>query len=217
MRVLLIADVHANLDALRAVIDAAGSVDAVWCLGDIVGYGPAAAGSIGTQAFNSYAAAAVRWTAGQLNAEQLAWLAGLPAVQVVEGVSLVHGSLVDPAWDYLVSAEQARGHLALQETRLSLVGHSHFALAFTSSGNRVRGRLLEDGESVALDATRLVANPGSAGQPRDGDPRAGYAVLDLGGGRITTHRVAYDPKPVQARIVAAGLPSFLAERLGTGR
>jgi len=237
MRILVVADVHANLEAFEAVLAQAGSFDAIWSLGDIVGYGPdpvacmellqryshvaiagnhdlAAAEGIGLEDFNPFAAAAVRWTVGQLNPTEKVWLLGLPQVVVGDqDFTLVHGSLRDPIWGYLFTEPEAAEHLGAQETSYSLVGHTHVPMAFSHSSQE----RLADGASLALGGSRFVANPGSVGQPRDGDPRAAYAVIDTDARRIDFHRVAYDVAATQAKMRRARLPEYLAERLARGR
>jgi diadenosine tetraphosphatase ApaH/serine/threonine PP2A family protein phosphatase len=235
--VLVVADIHANIEAFRAVLDDAErrtSIDSVWCLGDIVGYGPdpaaciealqgyehvaiagnhdlAAADALGLEEFNSYAAAAVRWTRYQLSEGLKAWLKGLPLTVRSDDFTLVHGSLLDPVWDYLVSPGTANAHLDLQATPYCLVGHSHLQLVFYEG---VNGPSTGD---IELGERRFVANPGSVGQPRDGDPRAAYAIVDPEGRRVAQCRVAYDIRPTQTKIRAAGLPAYLADRLAAGR
>src|SRR5262249_18794961 len=125
--------------------------------------------------------------------------------------------LTDPIWEYLLNQGDAKRHLDKQRTPYGLVGHSHMALTFVRKGRHLDGIPLDDGATIQLDKTRFVANPGSVGQPRDGDPRAAYAVLDSDAARISFHRVEYDIAATQAAIVAAGLPGYLAERLARGR
>ena len=243
MRALLIADLHANLDAFEAVLrnaQAVGAIDALWCLGDIVGYGAepeacidllrsypheaiagnhdlAAIGAISTIDFNPHAAAAARWTAETLGAQSKAWLASLPRVLVVaEEFTLTHGSLVDPVWEYLVFAEAAAEHLHRQQTPYGFVGHSHLPLVFVEAGEG-RRPVARDATMLALDGTRFVANPGSGGQPRDGDPRAAYAIVDTNASQVSFRRVEYDIASTQRKIRAAGLPEVLASRLTVGR
>jgi diadenosine tetraphosphatase ApaH/serine/threonine PP2A family protein phosphatase len=240
MRALVVADIHANLGAFQAVLrdaEAHGAIDAVWCLGDTVGYGAepdacvellrsyphvAIAGNHDlavldlslTADFNSSAAAAVHWTAEHLGDEAKQWLAGLPRVVVTaDDFTLAHGSLVDPVWHYLVTNRDAEAHLGLQQTPYGLVGHSHFPLVFLEQGNG--GDSFDD--ALALDGTRFVANPGSTGQPRDGDPRAAYAIVDTEARLLRFHRTEYDIPATQRKILDAGLPEFLALRLALGR
>jgi len=240
MRSLVLADIHANLQALQAVLDdaaAAGGFDDVWCLGDIVGYGPqpseciarlrslslnavsgnhdlAAAGAMGTEAFNPLAAEAALWTAERLSAEEKAWLRELPQVSTVGEFTLTHGSLKDPAWEYLYSSAAAAAHLARQATDYGFVGHTHVPLVFFEASRTLSPGA---GEVLDLSGTRFVANPGGVGQPRDGDPRAAYALVDSEARRIEFRRVAYDIAATQARMRAAGLPEFLWRRLPQGR
>jgi predicted phosphodiesterase len=239
--ILVVADVHANLDAFEAVIARAESlarVDAIWSLGDVIGYGPepreclallrsyqhvcvagnhdlAAARLLTTADFNPAAAEAAVWSADQLTASDREYLAGLRDVEKLGDFTLVHGALWDPIWAYLVSGESARRHLALQSTPYGFVGHSHLPLVYSDSGRH--GEALDDGSVLALRDSRWVANPGSAGQPRDGDPRAAFALLDPDAREIRFHRVRYDIELTQAKMRAAGLPESLVERLSHGR
>jgi diadenosine tetraphosphatase ApaH/serine/threonine PP2A family protein phosphatase len=243
MRVAVVADVHANLEAFQAVLaDAAGEhpVDEVWSLGDIVGYGPdptaciallhtythlaiagnhdyAATGAIGTEEFNPYAAEAVQWTSKQLSLEDQLWLSNLSAVQIEGEFTLAHGSLDDPVWDYLISPERARSHLEHQTTPYGLVGHSHLPHLYTEGQTRLLEDDVSHGTEVTLGKLRFVANPGSVGQPRDGDPRAAYCLIDTEARRLSFRRVEYDVELTQAKMRAVGLPEYLADRLGEGR
>jgi diadenosine tetraphosphatase ApaH/serine/threonine PP2A family protein phosphatase len=237
VRILVVSDVHANLAAFSAVLEAADQVDFVWSLGDLVGYGPepaacidllrvrahvavagnhelAVSGGIGVQDFNPIAAAAALWTSDALSDADTAWLRDLPPVAEQEGFTLVHGSLRDPVWEYLDSDEVARAQLRLQGTPYSFVGHTHLPLLCYEGG---RLDWAVEGQTVALDGRRFVANPGSVGQPRDGDPRAAYAIVDTEAAVLSFHRVAYDVAATQAGIRAAGLPELLAARLAQGR
>ena len=243
MRALIVADVHANLEALEAVIADArseGWIDVIWCLGDIVGYGPqpreciamlrgfphlAIAGNhdlvaidaIGLEDFNSVAAASAVWTRGQISGEDRTWLAALPSTVTESEFTLVHGSLSDPVWHYLTSAPDAESNFQLQTTPYCLIGHSHLPLAFVESGGQVTGGHLSSNSSIQLNHDRVVANPGGLGQPRDGDPRACYALLDTGARRLDFRRVAYDIEKTQDKMREAGLPGFLIDRLKRGQ
>ena len=247
MRILILSDVHANLVALDACLTAAAApapLDGLWCLGDSVGYGPqpgealarlrehaatmvagnhdlAAAGNLPTAEFNPAARAAIEWTQRRLEPEVLDGLRALPdvIVQAEAETTLVHGSLRAPAWEYLMSARAAHAHLALQRTPYGLVGHTHVPLLFEepAPGAAPAARYLEDGATVALGERRLILNPGSVGQPRDGDPRAAYGILDTGSGAYRQFRVPYDIAAVQARMASAGLPQALIARLAAGR
>jgi predicted phosphodiesterase len=165
VRTLVVADVHSNLAALRAVIadaEIGGAIDRIWCLGDAVGYGPepndcievlrsypltaiagnhdlAASGLMSTEDFNPYAAEAVVWTGTQLNDDARAWLSSLPNTLIDGDFTLVHGALTDPIWAYLISQRDAERHLKLQKTRYGLVGHSHLPLTFLRLGRGLRG------------------------------------------------------------------------------
>jgi diadenosine tetraphosphatase ApaH/serine/threonine PP2A family protein phosphatase len=245
MRILLVADVHANIEAFQAVVDNArsrGDVEAIWCLGDVVGYGPdpvaciellqglpheaivgnhdlAAAGAIGVEEFNHYAAAAALWTQQQLPEEMKAWLTDLPRVRVLEDleITLTHGSLIDPVWDYLLHPEDAMAHLAEQTTPSCFVGHTHLPQVYYDAPPRLTGEVIRDGHSLELGQRRFVANPGSVGQPRNGDPRAAFAIVDTTAKVVAFHRVEYDIAATQAKMRAAGLPDFLVQRLARGR
>jgi diadenosine tetraphosphatase ApaH/serine/threonine PP2A family protein phosphatase len=262
-RTLIVSDVHANLVALETVIRDAerdGPIDAVWSLGDCVGYGPqpgeciarlrgfeaamvagnherAATGAIGTEDFNPDAAAAAQWTKERLSPEEKSFLDALPEVMSPSTVgaglrpartgatpgefTLVHGTLRWPIWEYLYSAEAALGHLALQETPFGLVGHTHVPMLVVEDRTSFEGCQLfrlADGERVDLDPNmRVVLNPGSVGQPRDGDPRASYAIYDSEANSITLHRVEYEIHLTQKLMLAAQLPRWLIERLDVGR
>jgi diadenosine tetraphosphatase ApaH/serine/threonine PP2A family protein phosphatase len=243
VRAIVVADIHANLPAFEAVLGhaaARGPVDALWCLGDIVGYGPepaaciellrryphraisgnhdlGAIGAIGTEDFNPQARAAVLWSATQLGAAERDWLAALPSVDVADDFTLVHGSLVDPVWAYLVDEDEAAAHFELQTTGACFVGHSHLPLVFEDTRGGVTGSYLTDGAALPLGRARFVANPGSVGQPRDGDARAAYSTVDTEAGVVSFHRVAYDVAVTQERMRSAGLPLSLVQRLSLGR
>ena len=240
MRVAVISDVHANYQALEAVlreIDAAG-VDAVWCLGDTVGYGPrpneccdvvreraaqclvgnhdlVVLGELTVDEFNDEAAAAAIWTAEVLTPESHAFLASLKPFGEADGVDLFHASARDPVWEYVLTEEAARATLELSSAQLILVGHSHVALAITAEDGRVGGGPARGGSKVALDGRRLL-NPGSVGQPRDGDPRAAWMLLDLEERFAEFRRVPYSIERTQAEMRERGLPQALASRLQRG-
>ena len=246
-RTLIVSDVHANLAALEAAIrdaESGGPIDAVWSLGDCVGYGPqpaeciarlrghaasmvagnherAATGAIGTEDFNPDAAAAAEWTKARLSTEDKAFLDAMAEVERQDSFTLVHGTLRWPIWEYLFSPEAAIGHLALQETPFGLVGHTHVPMLVVEDRTSFDGCQLfrlADGEKVDLDPNiRMVVNPGSVGQPRDGDPRASYAIYDTEANSITLHRVEYAIDATQKLMAEAGLPRWLIERLSAGR
>lgn len=244
MRVLVVSDVHSNLVALEAVLDAAGPVDRVWHLGDIVGYGPdpdevvarladlravgvrgnhdaAATGAIDTDWFNSDARTAIEWTKATIAPATRAWLDALPETRVETGFGLVHGSYRDPTWEYIVDPDDARASLVLLEgngTTLGLFGHTHVPVAYRDEGGRRTAEILVgDRTAIPLDERPTLLNPGSVGQPRDGDPRASFVILDTEAVSATWHRVAYDIGAVQATMRTIGLPERLAIRLSFGR
>ena len=243
MRILLISDVHANLSALQAVLQAAGPTDAVWNLGDTVGYGPhpveciaaiagldpavnlagnhdlACAGGLPLEAFNSVAATAAAWTAARLDTEHKASLMSLRSMTHQEDVLFAHGSPRDPVWEYVDDSHTAGAVFRSAGFRTCFVGHTHRpALARPDPfWRRVRLSPVHDGQEVDLAGSRLLINPGSVGQPRDGDPRAAYAMVDTSRGRLTAHRVEYDVERTRQAMTEAGLPGTLIDRLAIGR
>jgi diadenosine tetraphosphatase ApaH/serine/threonine PP2A family protein phosphatase len=240
MRVAVISDVHANYHALEAVlgeIDAA-HVDAVWCLGDTVGYGPrpndcceaverradrclvgnhdlVVLGELTVSDFNEDAAAAALWTSQVLTQTSRTFLERLEPAAEVDGVDLFHASARDPVWEYVLTEEAARATLDLSDATLVLVGHSHVALAFTPA-QALEEALAPAGREVDLSSARWLLNPGSVGQPRDGDPRAAYLVLDVDARRATFRRVPYPLERTQEEIRERRLPETLAARLAVG-
>jgi predicted phosphodiesterase len=240
MRVAVISDIHANEHALRAVLEEidSASPDALWCLGDLVGYGPApnrccelvsqradvclvgnhdlvVLGELDVADFNDEAAAAALWTRGCLDARSRAFLASLAPKATVEGAQLFHASARDPVWEYVLSAETGYATLLATTAPLVLVGHSHVALAIGLSDTELDADLAPAGTELRLDG-RWVLNPGSVGQPRDGDPRAAWLELDLVAGLARFHRVAYAVERTQAEMRRYGLPEALVERLAHG-
>lgn len=240
MRVAVISDIHANYHALEAVlaeIDRA-RVDAVWCLGDTVGYGPrpndccelveplaerclvgnhdlVVLGELAVSDFNDEAAAAARWTASVLTEQSRAFLAGLKPFATADGVELFHASARDPVWEYVLSEDAAEATLQLTESPVVLVGHSHVALALAVEGDGVAGGLAPAGTEAELSG-RWLFNPGSVGQPRDGDPRAAWLLLDFERRFAAFHRVAYPIEKTQSEMRERGLPPALATRLERG-
>jgi predicted phosphodiesterase len=243
VRYAVLADIHANLAAFKAVledVEAKGGFDEIWCLGDIVGYGPephacielllshdhtcvagnhdwAATGKIDTLDFNPDAARACQWTAEQLTIGDVDYLRGLP-VQLERGdFTLVHGSPREPIWEYLLSPRDACDNFACFDTKLCLVGHSHVPLIFRcdEAGHCILGKLSEE-VNVATDRDRLIINPGGVGQPRDGDPRASYAVYDSSAQTIWHYRVDYDIAVTQSKMMKCQLPLSLILRLSYG-
>ena len=239
MRIAVLSDIHANLPALDAVLAALGPVDAVWHLGDVVGYGPhpdevvarlEELGAVGVRGnhdaaaldptmaewFNPDARLAIEWTARRIGRATRAWLGALPDRRESSGLTLVHGSPRDPTWEYLVTASEARANLPAFGTAHLLHGHTHVPVAFRDSGGRMEPLAARDGASLVLDDRRVLANPGSVGQPRAGDPRASAMILDTGTSTLTWRRVAYAIAATQAAMRAAGLPPRLAARLDDG-
>lgn len=251
MRILLLSDIHANLEALDACMAAAPSFDSAVNLGDIVGYGAspnevaarsrelgtifvrgnhdkAATGMMELDDFNPMAAAAAIWTRGELTAENLDWLRALPHGPVslpdLPEVQLVHGSPNDED-EYVVSLGDALAPLITLTTSLTFFGHTHLQGGFFANGSSADGfrpeyRTVGQAESVPLQlksSTRYLINPGSVGQPRDGDWRAAFALYDSDAQVVHFHRTPYNLKSAQDRIFAAKLPPRLATRLAAGR
>jgi diadenosine tetraphosphatase ApaH/serine/threonine PP2A family protein phosphatase len=157
----------------------------------------------------------MEWTRRVIAPSTVAWLAALPQRREEADFTLVHGSPLDPTWEYVTTAAAARDNLAAVTTTHGLNGHTHVPLAFSLADDRV-GTILPGATATTLEGHRLLLNPGSVGQPRDGDPRSSYLVLDLDARTATWGRVAYDIDAVRARMRAAGLPPRLIERLRHG-
>ena len=240
-RIAVISDIHANLHALEAVLAAIGEegVDELWCLGDVVGYGPrpnecsrlvrdraalclagnhdlVVLGRIDSDAFVDEAAAAAAWTRDALDADAQSFLRTLAPRAEATGAELYHGSPLDPVWDYVLSVAAARRSFAATSAPLLLVGHSHVALAFVADGTSVRGDQASAGTDVVLGPERLLLNPGSVGQPRDADPRAAWLLIDKDAARARFRRTAYPVERTQAEMRERGLPEALAARLSYG-
>jgi diadenosine tetraphosphatase ApaH/serine/threonine PP2A family protein phosphatase len=247
LRVGVISDVHANLPALQAVLESIEAVgpEQIWCLGDVVGYGAqpdectalvrercavslngnhdlAVIGTIDAATFSDTARAAVDWTRANAGPGTLEFLTGLAPEGEREGIGLFHASPRDPIWEYVLSIDQAEAGLDAQTQRIGLIGHSHVSLFFSrppSTGRRsfATGAQTTDGDLLELSEGEWLLNPGSVGQPRDGDPRAAWLELDTSAWTARYHRVAYDSVAAAAAILEAGLPAALAERLQIGR
>jgi diadenosine tetraphosphatase ApaH/serine/threonine PP2A family protein phosphatase len=243
----VITDIHANLPALEAVLASVEGreVEEVWCLGDVVGYGAdpdactelvrercdlclvgnhdlAVLGELDIASFSEAAAAAVEWTRERIGEPSLLFLRELEPAREREGIGLFHASPRDPVWEYVLSIEQADACMDAQPERLALIGHSHVALFFLrlpeeGSQSDTRGGQAEDGLRLDLGEGRWLLNPGSAGQPRDGDPRAAWLELETDEQAARFHRVSYDIDRAAASIVDAGLPKRLADRLYIGQ
>ena len=239
MRIAVLSDIHSNLVALDAILAHAGAVDAIWHLGDVVGYGPdpdgvvarlaergasgvrgnhdaAAVGGREIEWFNADARAAIEWTGSTMSSATRAWLDALPERRVAGDVTLVHGSPRDPLREYVTNRFVAGENFAVLESTHALHGHTHIPVAWRPTATASACSWPRTARRSISRATRSLLNPGSVGQPRDGDPRAAYLVFDDELGRVTWHRVAYDIEPVQAAIRAAGLPGRLADRLAIG-
>lgn len=243
MRIVVVSDIHSNLVALETVLAAAGAHDALWCLGDTIGYGPrpnecvalmrqhatiaitgnhdlACLGKIDLRDFNPDARKANIWNGEQLGAEHRAWLEGLaPSTPADERFTLAHGSPREPIWEYLLSPEQALANFELFTQEVCLIGHSHVQLGFRMRPGSERCELFRPDRSrtVELDGeTRFFINPGSVGQPRDQDPRAAYAVIDTSAGSIRFNRVEYDIAKTQRQMTEHNLPLALIRRLEFG-
>ncbi len=246
MRVAVLSDVHSNQPALEAVLAAAAEagVEESWCLGDVVGYGAqpdpcadlirqhcaiclagnhdlAVLGRLDVSTFSEAAAAAVEWTRENAGAATLEFLRGLEPAGSRCGIGLFHASPSDPVWEYVLSVDQAEAGLDAQPQRVGLIGHSHVSLFFTrperSRAGDAQGAQAGDGALLDLESGSWLLNPGSVGQPRDGDPRAAWLELDTEEWTARYHRVPYDVATAAETILAAGLPSQLGERLETGR
>ncbi len=243
MRVAVLSDIHGNRQAFEAVLAdvADAGADELWCLGDVVGYGAdpnacvqlardhaavclagnhdmAVTGELSLEEFSRGAELAARWTQEVIAPEQLEFLATLRPADQVEGLGLYHASPRDPVWEYVLSALLAEMCFDEAEVRVSLIGHSHVALSFVrEDGEIATGERRLDGEDAALAEGEWLLNPGSVGQPRDGDPRAAWMLLDTEGLAAQWRRVEYDVAGAANAIRRARLPDSLAERLGYGQ
>ena len=239
MRIAVLSDIHSNLLALDAVLAAIGPVDAVWHLGDVVGYGPdpdavvarlrtigatgvkgnhdaAAVGGSEIDWFNPDARRAMEWTRTTISRATSAWLEALPQTLSRGEWTLVHGSPREPLWEYVTSVPVARANLALLGSRVGLHGHTHLPVAFVEEDGRIDVVSPGDGSVLELRGRRALVNPGSVGQPRDGDPRSSFLVLDTDADTVSWHRTGYDIAAVQASMQGTGLPASLAARLSVG-
>jgi diadenosine tetraphosphatase ApaH/serine/threonine PP2A family protein phosphatase len=244
VRVAVVSDIHANRHAFEAVLDGARDAGAaqIWCLGDIVGYGAdpnacvelarercaiclagnhdlAVTGGMGIEEFSRGAAVSAKWTREAISEENLAYLRGLAPAGVEDHYGLYHASPRDPVWEYVLSEQLAERCLDTADQRVCLIGHSHVALAFVRDdrAGATRGALREPGNTADLRERQWLLNPGSVGQPRDGDPRSAWLLLDTERRLAEWRRTQYDIEGAQAAIRAAGLPDSLADRLGYGQ
>jgi diadenosine tetraphosphatase ApaH/serine/threonine PP2A family protein phosphatase len=241
MRLLIISDIHANLTAFETVLaDAKGLWDKIWCLGDVIGYGPdpnecvqllrqfdhlclsgnhdwAVLGKLDINTFNNDAREAITWTRQKLTAENREYLESLPALTLQEPFTLAHASPRHPVWEYILDPATAGANFAHYETPYCLVGHTHSPVIFAELENDYPLALLpEYNRQIALGVERLIINPGSVGQPRDSDPRAAYALLDTDTLLWQFRRVEYAIAEVQARMRQHNLPNRLVVRLEYG-
>jgi diadenosine tetraphosphatase ApaH/serine/threonine PP2A family protein phosphatase len=240
-RVAVISDVHGNWHALEAVLEEIDreAPDELWCLGDLVGYGPrpnpccaaierraaislagnhdlGVLGVLDLEEFAGDAVVAARWTRGVLAEGSRAFLQSLRPLSERDGVELFHASPRDPVWEYVLSAEVAQVAFELTRSSLVLVGHSHVPLAITLEGDVLDGGLAEGGTEIELGPGRRLLNSGSVGQPRDGDPRAAWLLLDHEANTASFRRVEYDVARTQEEMQERGLPDALAQRLAHG-
>jgi predicted phosphodiesterase len=241
MRILIISDIHANMTALEAVLKAAEPFDAVWCLGDLVGYGPdpnecvatiralpnllciignhdaAALMQIDADTFNPEARSALIWTRKELNDSSRGFLNDLPEKIEAGHVTLAHGSPRHPVWEYLLDTRTATLNFEFFSTPLCFVGHTHLPVIYTFLNENSLARLnIPEAASVTTLPMRAIINPGSVGQPRDRDPRAAFAIYDDEKNTWDYRRAAYDIAAVQGRMTAAGLPQRHIDRLTAG-
>jgi diadenosine tetraphosphatase ApaH/serine/threonine PP2A family protein phosphatase len=243
MRVAIATDIHGNRHGFEAVIDAAEEEGAeeLWCLGDLVGYGGdpdasvelarrhcsvclagnhdlAVVDVLSLEEFSRGAALAATWTRDVIRPETREFLLSLKPEGSAQGVGLFHASPRDPVWEYVLSGLTAELCFDVTDFRVSLIGHSHVALSFDrQEGSPASGTTRKEGTELDLGAGQWLINPGSAGQPRDGDPRAAWLMLDTDRWTATYRRAEYDIAGAQAAIRAANLPDSLAERLAHGQ
>jgi predicted phosphodiesterase len=243
MRVAIASDIHGNKQAFQAVIAAAESdgAEELWCLGDLVGYGAepdacvaladahcticlagnhdlAVVEVLSLDDFSRGAALAAYWTRDVIRPETRDYLLSLSPQSSAEGLGLFHASPRDPIWEYVLSALAAELCFDATDFRVSFIGHSHVALSFhRPEGQPATGTTRREGTHVDLTTGEWLINPGSTGQPRDGDARAAWLMLDTGNWTATWRRAAYDVAGAQAAIRAANLPDSLAERLQYGQ
>ena len=239
MRILILSDIHSNLTALETVLDAVGKYDAVWCLGDLVGYGPdaneciervrglanlkcvrgnhdaALLGDVDQQIFNRDAGLAITWTKRIINPDSREFLLNLPEKLEVDDVTLVHGSPINPVWDYLMDYPTALQCFPYYQTRLCLVGHTHVPAIWPEDPESKMHIPVPDYLRFEIKG-RAILNPGSVGQPRDHDRRAAFALFDSEHSTWELRRVEYDIRSVQERIKKTDLPWRHAMRLAEG-
>ncbi|MGI8826279.1 MAG: metallophosphoesterase family protein [Chloroflexota bacterium] len=243
MRYLVLSDVHANLEALEAVLADAPAYEAVLSLGDLVGYGPnpnecvervrslpnltslvgnhdlAALGELDLAAFNAYASSSAEWTARRLDSEVRSYLGSLAPSLGCDGAFLAHASPRDPVWEYLETPDQGPANFHRFESALGFVGHTHVPRVFQETSSDEPSHVVMPGKDDEIDlgdGVRRIVNPGGVGQPRNGDPRAAYGIWDTEARTFAFRRVPYSFEITQTKIRSAGLPHVLAERLAHG-
>jgi diadenosine tetraphosphatase ApaH/serine/threonine PP2A family protein phosphatase len=241
MKILIFSDVHGNRSALEAVLEAAGKVEAVWCLGDIIGYGPdpndcvamirslpnlvclrgnhdsAVIGLTDTRKFNAAAQVVLGWTSNQLNPIHRQYLQSLSPLAVIDDVTLAHGSPRDPVWEYIMDVYTATANFDFFDTPYCFVGHSHLPVLYYQKPGKelVNVSFVYPGDTTVLPV-RSIVNPGSVGQPRDHDPRAAFTIFDTEEKSWSQQRVEYNIHEVQERMKQAGLPIEYIQRLDLG-
>lgn len=245
MAIGVISDIHGNLSALQAVLEDLPPIDDLWCLGDIVGYGPhpnecvellsshrpsvvvagnhdwAAIGRMDTASFNPEAAEAIEWTASRLTLQSRRYLEALPTLHRAGEWTIVHGSPRHHVWEYLFTCADARPSFRYFDSKYCLVGHTHVPAIFVNGigfedTSDCQAEPIVVGKPVKLGQTRAIINPGSVGQPRDGDPTACYVLLNVDQATVEYRRVEYDIRRTQEAMKSAGLPSRLWMRLAYG-
>ncbi|MDQ6908545.1 MAG: metallophosphatase family protein [Chloroflexota bacterium] len=239
-RTLILSDIHGNKDALDAVVADAGNAERIWCLGDIVGYGPEPGACVAwvrahcdivlsgnhdyaafdpsvVRDFNPNAALAAEWTRDQLTDEQVTYLQSLPSLVEVNGVTLAHASPTDPIWTYILSVVDARDAFGAFSGACCFVGHTHVAACYAEVDGMIVRIPTVNHEPYPVADGRFILNPGSVGQPRDRDPNAAYLWYDDDAYTVEWKRVAYDIAAVQEKMRSAGLPDRLAARLALGQ
>ncbi|HEY4689209.1 MAG TPA: metallophosphoesterase family protein [Anaerolineae bacterium] len=244
MRYLIVSDIHANLVALDAVLQDAGHFDAIWCLGDVIGYGPdpnecvarlrefphiclsgnhdwAALGKLDLRGFNAEARISAEWTAQQLDPSTRAYLQALPPSRVEAGYTLAHGSPRQPIWEYILDPVTAELNFSAFVTVACFVGHTHIPVVYhlpdgATGPHNCEPRTPQWNQPIHLNSGRWIVNPGSVGQPRDGNPDSSYTILDRENNVLEYRRVRYPIQETQRRMRKHGFPARLIERLAKG-
>jgi predicted phosphodiesterase len=241
MKFAILADIHSNLEAFEEVLGRIKNVDKIICLGDVVGYGPnpnecielikqhqiiciagnhdkAVTGELTTQAFNREAKDAILWTKITLTKENLAFLKALPVILDLAEFQIVHGSLDNPLENYITNMDEAKQTLKAMSKTVCFVGHSHQPLLIGQKADGIiEGKIINDKDCIKVsDYAKSIINVGSVGQPRDHDPRAGYLIYNHGEKTAEFHRLHYNLKLVQQKMLEAELPDPLINRLALG-